>query len=440
MTHTIQLSILSQASLFLLASLLTGCPPKTSKAVFDAAPVEQSEVVADNIYDANIKTVQLYRDENPLGVPVTYMDSFDPLTLEFDELRSADSRESDFFVDIIACNEYWEPALILPIEFYDGFTQDRIQEYQRSEFSKVDYVHYRYQFPQENESFTLSGNYLLKVYRDGDPTAVVLTRRFIVVESLVGIGLVNELSQAPRRRRMEAVSFLVNPGNLNVFNPMNDLHVNLVPNFRLEQTAELSAQQLFEGQLRFEVDLLRTFPHGHEFRALDLRSTRFLSASIHDVEEREEVYDVFLFDDSPWIRNTFGRQPDLNGNYLIEVQEWPRPAVQADYVYAYFSLPMSAPLSGKEVYVLGKFTDWQLSAANRMRWNAELKKYEIELLLKQGYYDYQYATSPTYEDMGETSTMQGQLNDAENNYYVIVYYRGPMDRNDRVVGFWAVNG
>ncbi len=430
----------SQAVLLFLAIILSGCHPKTGKLALESSSQQPVETISDNIFDANIKTVQIYRDGNPLTVPVTYMGSFDPLTLEFDELRSAESRESEFFVDLVACDEYWEPAIILPIEFYDGFTQDRIQEYQRSEFSKVDYVHYRYQFPQENESFKLSGNYMIKVYRDGDPSAVVLTRRFMVVESLVGIGLMNELSQAPRRRRMESMSFLVNPGNLNVFNPMNDLHVNLVPNFRLDQTAELSAQQLFEGQLRFEVDLLRTFPNGHEFRPLDLRSTRFLSASISEVEEREEIYDVYLFDDKPWLRNTFGRQPDLNGNYFIEVQEWPRAEVQADYVYTYFSFPMSSRLSGKQVYVVGKFTDWKLSTANRMRWNEELKKYELEILLKQGYYDYQYATAPTYEAEPETSTLQGQLTDAENNYYVIVYYRGPMDRNDRVVGFWAVNG
>lgn len=440
MTRLMNVPFPLQIALVLLAMSLSGCPPKTGKVALEARPQQQPVTVSDNIYDANIKTVQIFREGNPLAMPVTYMGGFDPLTLEFDELRSTDSRESEFFVDLVACNEYWEPAIILPIEFYDGFTQDRIQEYQRSEFSKVEYVHYRYQFPQENESFKLSGNYMIKVYRDGDPSAVVLTRRFIVVESLVGIGLVNELSQAPRRRRMEEMSFLVNPGNLNVFNPMNDLHVNLVPNFRFNQTAELSAQQLFDGQLRFEVDLLRSFPNGHEFRPLDLRSTRFLSASIEDVEEREDIYDVYLFGDQPWMTNTFGRQPDLNGNYFVEIQEWPRAEVQADYVYTYFSFPMSTPLSGKQVYVLGKFTDWQLSASNRMRWNEEFKKYEVEILLKQGYYDYQYATAPTFEDDPDTSTLQGQLTDAENNYYVIVYYRGPMDRNDRVVGFWAVNG
>ncbi len=340
----------------------------------------------------------------------------------------------------MSCNEYWEPSGILPIEFFDGFPQDRIQEYQRSEFTKVDYVHYRYQFPQESESFKMSGNYILKVYRENDPSAVVLTRRFVVVESQVGIGLINEISQSPRRRRMESLTLGVIPGNLEVFNPMNDLRVNLVPNLRFDRTAELTPQQFVDGQLQFRVDLLQAFPNGHEFRQLDIRSTRFLSASVQDVEEREEVFDVFLFPDEPWLTNTFGRQPDLNGSFFLEVQEWPRPQVQSDYVYVYFALALSQPLTGKEVFVMGKLTDWRLSTANRMRWNEDMGRYELELLLKQGFYDYQYVTAPTKEDVPDASTFQGRLTDAENFYYVFVYYRGPSDRNDRVVGFFAVNG
>lgn len=423
-----------------LAVCLSACPALGTKVYTENLPSGEAIRTADLTLDANIKTILLYRETDQLSVPVTFMGSFDPLTLEFDELRSAESRESDFFVDIQACNEYWEPASMLPIQFYDGFTQDRIQQVQRSEFTKVEYVHYTYQFPQEGETFTKSGNYLLKVFREGDPNAVVLTRRFVVVEPLVGISLANELSQNPRRRRMEALSLLVNPGTLNVFNPMMDLHINLVPNFRLDRTAELTPQRMMENSLLCEVNLLRSFPFGHEFRSADIRSTRFLSAQIQDVEEREDIFDVYLFADAPWLSNRFGRQPDLNGNFMIEVQEWPHPSVQADYVYTYFSLPLSSPLSGQEVYILGKCTDWAISTANKMRWNETLSAYEGELLLKQGIYDYQYVTAPTPSEQPSSIDFQGQLTDAENQYYVLVYYRGPTDLNDRVVGFWAVNG
>ena len=426
--------------LVFLAGSVSGCPPKRTKVLYENVSQQEIGPKTDAILDANIKTILFYRENDLLSAPVTYIGGFDPLTLEFDEIRDLNSRESEFFVDIQACNEYWEPAPILPIQFYDGFTQDRIQEYQRSEFTKVDYVHYRYQFPQENEAFLMSGNYLIKVFRDGNPNAVVLTRRFVVVEPLVGISLANELSQNPRRRRMEAVSLLVNPGNLNVFNPMTDLHVNLVPNFRFDRTAELRPRQMMENSLFFEVDLFQTFPFGHEFRPLDIRSTRFLSPSVQDVEERDEIFDVYLFPGAPWLTNTFGRQPDLNGNYFIEVQEWPNPNVQADYVYTYFSLPLSEEVVGKDVYVFGKFTDWSISTTNRMRWNEGLEKYEGEFLLKQGFYDYQFVTAPGSSDEPNSADFQGRLTDMENQYYVFVYYRGPTDLNDRVVGFWAVNG
>ncbi|MDP5169419.1 MAG: DUF5103 domain-containing protein [Bacteroidia bacterium] len=424
----------------LMMITFTGCPPKEVAQKPRPKPVEAPLIGQDAILDGNIKTVQIYRDGTPGAMPVTFIGGYDPITLEFDELRDAEERESDFFVDLIACDQYWRPVQVLPIEFYEGFTQDRIQIFQRSEFTKVDYVHYEYSFPQENEAFKLSGNYLIKVFRDGDASAVVLTRRFVVVESLVGIGLTGELNQAPRRRRMEQINFLVNPGKLQVFNPMNDLHVSVMPNFRFDQQMSLRPVNILNDQLLFEVDLLRSFPNGHEFRPLDIRSTRFLSASIQDVEERDDVFDVYLFSDNAWLSNTFGRQPDLNGSYFIEVQEWQRPSVQSDYVYVYFSAPRSAPIPDKEVYVIGKFTDWALNVSNRMRWNEEVKEYQVEMLLKQGYYDYQYVTAANAQDVPESSTFQGRLGDAENSYFVLVYFRGPIDRNDRVVGYWSVNG
>ncbi len=436
LSHTFRLS-----GLCLLAMMLSGCPARPGLLSSGSnTGTNQPVSTEEDIFDANIKTVRLYREGTPGTAPVTFIGPFDPLTLDFDELHSPTERESEFFVDLVACDEYWRPARILPIEFYDGSTLDRIQEFQRSEFGKVPYVHYRYQFPQENETFKLSGNYLIKVLRNGDPNEVVLTRRFVVVESLVGFELTGEFSQASRRRRMEELDFFVNPGQLELFDPMNDLRVNLLPNFCWQQAVELSPQNLVQGQLRFDIDLLTSVPNGHEFRQMDIRSTRFLSESVQDVEERDEVFDVYLFSDEPWLTNTFGRQPDFNGQYLIEVQEWPQPNVQADYVYVYFSLPRREKFSNREVYVMGRFTDWHARASNRMQWNEELKRYELSLLLKQGFYNYQYATTTASSPAPENSTFQGRLTDAENLYYVIVYFRGPLDRNDRVVGFWSVNG
>ena len=437
MTPSARLPFFVACCLLLLGSI---CLPQSSLAQRKGRPTQPVSPLSDQILDAAIKTVELYPQDQRLAPPVHFLGSREPLVLEFDELRDPESRESDFFVDLQACDANWLPAISLPIEFYDGFTQDRIQEYQRSEFTKVGYVHYRYAFPEEGETFLKSGNYLLRVFRDGNPDAVVLTRRLVVVEPLVGVSLADELSQAPRRRRMERLSLLVNPGSLELFNPMNDLQVRLMPNGRFDQQMILSPHSLVNGQIRFEGSLLNWFPQGHEFRPLDIRSTRFWSAQIQEVEAREEVDDVFLFPDQAWEVNTFGRQPDLNGQFLIEVQEWQRPEVQADYVYACFALQREAQLPDREVFVSGKWLDWQHGAANRMRWNEELHRYELELLLKQGYYDFQYVTVPAAGGTAEAATFQGRLTDAENAYFVLVYFRGPMDRNDRVVGYWAVNG
>lgn len=402
----------------------------------------QGDYGESEVYDPDVRTVQLYRDGIPGTPPMIYLGSSDVLTLEFDELIPLDLRESDFFVDLVPCDADWNVVQVLPIEFYDGFTQDRIQEFIRSEFTKVEYVHYRYQFPQENERFKLSGNYLLKVYRAGNSDNVVLTQRFVVVEPKVGISLSNELAGAPRRRRMERLSFTVNPGNLALFDPVRDLYVQVMPNFNWKQAIVPNRAVRTQGnQVRYDLNLVDVFPSGHEYRMLDIRSTRFLAPPIQDIVERPGVWDFFLYPDEAWDINTYGRQPDVNGQFYIEVQEWPRGDIQADYVNVYFSLARGQQLRGQQVYLQGAFTNWDLKLPYQMQWNAELRRYELDLLLKQGVYDYRYVTRPTFEENADAdaTVFQGRLTDTENAYYVLVYFRGPLDRNDRLLGFFSVN-
>ena len=160
--------------------LFTGCPGMMT--ISDSSPyVNGQTLIADNhTYESNIRTAQLYRGDLELSFPVIYMNDPTPLMLEFDEFMSPDMQESKFYVDFVNCDVNWNPTNMLPIEFFEGFSQDQIDLYRRSEFTKVNYMHYRYQFPKPERRFKVSGNYLIKVYRNADPKQLVLTRRFIV--------------------------------------------------------------------------------------------------------------------------------------------------------------------------------------------------------------------------------------------------------------------
>ncbi|MDX1909400.1 MAG: DUF5103 domain-containing protein [Bacteroidia bacterium] len=430
-------NILWPYGLLFLCMALAGCPA-TTREMTSPEP-RRLPLMPDHIYQANIHSVQLYRPPLEATYPVIYLDARTSLYLEFDELLLESQPEHEYYVDIISCDMNWQPSSLLPIDFYEGFTQDRIDIYQRSEFTKIPYVHYRYEFPQEHEYFKLSGNYLLKVFRAGNPEDLVLTRRFVVADRRVGLGLKYELSGRMERQRLTDLSFEVSTRGLQVINPAQDLKIRVLQNFRWE-TAAVLTQPRWYGDETFEyvLRLPDAFVGGNEFRRHEITSLRLYSESVQLIEAREAITDVYLFPDEVRRKNTYGSRRDRNGTFQIFAQEWSDADVQADYVQNYFFL-QSPPLpDSPEVYLMGAFSDWQLRPAYRLDYNTLRQRYEGEVLLKQGIYDYTYAIKGPKGHPVETP-LEGPHADSENFYTILVYYRGPTDRNDHLIGFLPVN-
>ncbi|MEM9720844.1 MAG: type IX secretion system plug protein domain-containing protein [Bacteroidota bacterium] len=400
-------------------------------------PPNQEWTCENRVYDEAIRTVQLYRDIYETSYPVIYLGQALPLTLEFDELMAQEDRASDFLVDIINCDVNWQPTNVLPIEFFDGFTQDRLTSFRRSRHTKVPYVHFLYTFPQQGERFKMSGNYLLKVYRDDAEETVVLTQRFIVVEQRTEIQLINQLAPMPERLELEEIAFTLTTEGLPIRNNFRDLKIFLLQNFRWGDAFQFD-QPRFQSPNRLEyyTDLSQAFDTGNEFRFHDIRSVRFYSNSIREVLEREEVYDVILYRDQVRNKNSLGPIQDFNGAYFVQISDFQDGDVHADYVYNLFAL-QSPPLPDANVYINGSFTGWQLEDMYQMEYNDTQRQYELDLLLKQGFYDYQYVVKTPKK--AQSSPIEGPHRFGENFYSLLVYFRSPMDRTDRLIGYQTIN-
>ncbi|RMG69328.1 MAG: DUF5103 domain-containing protein [Bacteroidetes bacterium] len=427
----------------LLSLWLTACPVVTedsarSRPAYQRGPTLRYE---DYVYVANIHSVQFHQLEVAESYPVLYLGRNEPLELEFDELLPEDLRESEFYVDLINCDANWNPSSLLPIEFYEGFTQDRIDLFQRSEFTKMTYVHYTYRFPQENEFFKMSGNYLLKVYRGNNPDDLVLTRRFVVVDRRIPISSKYLLGERIERERLTEFSFELTAPGLQIFNPAQDLDVRVLQNFRWDNAVRIP-QPRFYGDNRYEyyIDFLKSFDSGNEFRRHLIESTRLYSESVQDIEERPQFFDVFLYPDQPRARNVFQTRRDRNGSFGIRVLEWQRPHIQADYVRNHFALEVDAPLPPDDkVFVFGRFSDWQLMPAYQMRYDSLRRRYEASFFLKQGIYDYQYVVRHGDDPWPDPRPLEGPHTESENFYSILVYHRQPGDRSDRLLGYQPLN-
>ena len=428
--------------LLLLPALLLGCPATEqatqSKASYSSANTPRWE--PDNrVYDPNIRTVQLYQGQYEQAFPVLYLGETRPLTLEFDELIPEDRRETDYSIDIVNCDANWNPSTLLPIEFFEGFTQKRVDFYERSRFTKATYVHYWHQFPLENEFFKMSGNYLLKVFRNNDPRDVVITSRFVVADRKLGLELKYLLNSRVDRIRMESFAFDLLTAGTPINVPAFDLTVTVLQNFRWDNALLLNRPRFF-GDNRYEYTVRTNSDYlgGNEFRRLDLRSVRLFSEAVQDVQEGEELYEVELFADTPRPMNVFSSQRDRNGMYHIEVFDWPEFDTQAEYLWVHFKLKMPAPVESGEVYVFGALSDWQALPDFQMEYRADLGYYECFALMKQGLYDFQYVVKRPDGSIDD-ATLEGRHTETENFYTLLVYYRSPSDRSHQLIGFMPVN-
>ncbi len=405
----------------------------------------QQILYQDVVYDDLIKTIRFYPGTpdipEPLksAYPILYLNDNTPITLEFDELVDPSENEAYFLTDLINCDANWEPTNVLPIEFYEGFSQKQITQWRRSEFTNVSYIHYTFTFPFENEFIKQSGNYILKVYRNNGSNDLVLTRRFIVVNPKLDINITNILNaNRLERERLRTLNFQIVARNLDRINPSTDLKVMLLQNFRWDNAATFSQPRFF-GNNTFEyfVDLNDEFKGGNEFRLHDIRSVRLFSQSVEDIELINGIYHARLFTDNKRLRNEFTPIMDRNGTYFIEVQEQQFPAFQADYIWNLFRIE-SPKVKNGEVYVFGSFTDWNLLPSHKMEYNEAANRYEADILLKQGVYDYIYVLGKD-NTTTDDAYFEGRHIETENFYNILVYYRRPGDRTDQLIGFLPVN-
>ncbi len=426
--------------LILLCSVwLLGCPALLETTESRTSNEGATFFPEDRVYQTNIRSVSLYQSPVEESYPVLYLGQGQQLTLEFDELLPVEQRETDFFVDIVSCDVNWRPSGMVPIEFYDGFQNQRIGDFQRSALhTKVPYVHYWYSFPGENEAFKRSGNYLLKVYRNSDPNDVVITRRFVVVEQNVPVQLLYEVGDLVRQE-FNRFDFRVKADNLGTFNPVQDLEIQVLQNFNWNDALILGNPRFQSDQgLEYQVQVNLDFRGGQEFRRHELETNRMISQSVQDLEERENIWEVYLYPDQPRGVNDFGPRRDRNGSFIPRVMEFSQPDYEADYIRNYFFLEANRRPEGEDVYVYGELTDWQLLPEFRMDWSDTYKRYQGDILLKQGIYDYQYVVARPGE-RSDPTPLEGLRRLTENFYSILVYYRKPGDRAARIVGFQAVN-
>ncbi|HEY8399206.1 MAG TPA: DUF5103 domain-containing protein [Flavihumibacter sp.] len=396
---------------------------------------------ADQILHSNIQQVKLFPVGNPLGYPVIRLGSSDQLELHFDD-REGGSKAYSYTWQL--CNADWSPANLNTMDYIRGFTQQRITNYRNSSVALTRYTHYQVQLPDKNSAPSRSGNYLVKVFLNGDPNQLAFTRRVLVLDEKAAVGL---QVQQPFNNQLftthQKLVFQVNMRQLNMVNPMQQVQVVLLQNYRWDNAKTgLKPTFIRQNQLEYNTEEDAVFPAGKEWRWVDLRSFRLQSERVDSASYAKDGTQIYVKTDGDrsGLRVVYYR--DANGMYYNETLDGMNPYWQGDYATVHFSFrPPGGMQFKQDLYLFGELTNYGKDPQARMVFNPEKGVYETSIWLKQGYYDYAYALKEGSEDrpVFNIDRTEGNFWEAENNYMVLVYYRGLGGRADELIAIGKVN-
>ena len=140
--------------------------------------------IQEGEYSSSIHTIQFYEAGNQVSVPVIRLGGIGNLELHFDDLEGNIKNISYTYMP---CNADWTPAMLSQFDYIKGFSQNRITNYRVSSLATTRYVHYQALVPDRNCYPSRSGNYILKVFLNGDTSKLLFTRRMLVVDSKTNI-------------------------------------------------------------------------------------------------------------------------------------------------------------------------------------------------------------------------------------------------------------
>lgn len=389
--------------------------------------------LSDSIYQSNIATVKLFRGNDQLAMPLISLNTSEHLQLHFDDL---DGDFKNYYYTWQLCDFNWNPVNLNPLDYLKGFTQVRIDNRRSSSLAYQRYTHYQAVIPDRNSLPYRSGNYILKVYTNGDPGQVAFTRRVLVVDNKAAIGaqVVQPLSPEYFRTHQK-VQFQVDVKGLNDFSAAQNLKVVLLQNYQWDRAQRPAKPTFVRGTVaEYNSENTGIFPGGKEWRWLDVRDFKLQSEKVATADYRNNGTDIFLKPEVSWLDQPYVFFNDLNGRYLSEAIRGVNPFYEGDYATVHFSCVPGGPVTATdELYIYGELTDYSFSPENRLAFNAQTNRFEGTLFLKQGYYDYKYLLADA-QNPGNYVSVDGNDYETENLYTILVYYKPYTSRNDELVG------
>jgi hypothetical protein len=364
-----------------------------------------------------------------------------PLEISFDDFK-ADYQ--DYYYSVELRNADWSAVPMSAFDYLQGFNQNKINKFSVSSIATQSYFHYQFNFPNAQLRPTQSGNYILKVFKNGNTNEIVFTRRFFVTENQVSVAAtVQEPFDGQISKTHQKIQFVLDVKKIPFFQT-DQIGTAVIQNYRYNDAVSIAAPSFIRGNLlEYNSEDQFIFPAGKEARWLDLQNLRLRSDRIADLNSKERRTIVSVKPDLSRSSTAYYTFNDLNGGFMISNTESLQSENQNDYAQVNFTyMPKDRiPFMGQKLYLFGALTNNIVNKEAEMIFDPALGYYKKSLLLKQGYYSYNYILRDMQgvNPMNDFTETEGNHWETENNYSIMVYYRPPGARHDHIIGFGAVN-
>lgn len=368
-------------------------------------------------FSPRIRTLQV-RIGGEWGVPpVLILGSGNFVEISFDDMQGNYER---YTYSITHCNADWTQSDLIQSEYMTGFNDNRIDDYEPSMNTEMNYNHYSLRLPNEDNRLLVSGNYMVNIFEDGndDPVAQAC---FSIIEPRVGVDVdVSANTDIDYYDKHQQLSFAINYSGYQVNNPVNEFKSTVMQNRRWDTHVYVnhpSAMQI--NKIIFEHNRSLIFPAGNEYRRFEILDEYQPTMRVDHMVFEEPYYHAVLFPDEQRINYLY--DVDQNGQYYVRNGDDVENDTESDYFMTHFTLQMPQ-IAGGDVYLSGDLTNNQYSEEAKMQYNILDHQYECILPLKQGSYNYQYLFVRDGETSGQTAPTEGNFHQTENEYWVYVYH------------------
>lgn len=398
-----------------------------------SAQTDGVEISLDNKkYVEGIESVSLRNAEEKLSMPIgvlgqsTFVLDFDDLELETRHLKYT----------FIHCTHDWKVSDLNQLEYIEGFNEEDITDYEHSFNTIEPYIHYHAEFPNENISFSKSGNYILFVY-DDSPDNPILTQRFMVLEPVAAkiVADVHPATDVTERFKRQEVDFILYPGSYQVRNPQLTLHATIQQNGRWDNAkVGLTYRSGNPTELYFDhKDGSNVFDGSAEFRTFDITTLRSNSDRIVGISFVNRHTHAYVLQDDARPYAAYESRGNMHGYRYFHNRDMAN-RYSEDYVFTHFTLKSDFPFTDGDVYVFGELTDWQIKEEAKLKYNSGFQFWETDILLKQGAYNYQYVYVPRGSGIIDATYIEGSHFQTGNLYTIYVYYKEEGTSYDKLIG------